>query len=104
MIECSFSSIQHFRQGFGLAVSKFVRDFLAGNPNLAVVASKAQEAMNLRDEPPVWTQAIRSISATELHGRGPTATFEVFHEYPLEFEGYLLSCAKMPGAKESDPD
>ncbi len=31
-------------------------------------------------------------------------TFEVFHEYPLEFEGYLLSCAKMPGAKKSDPD
>jgi hypothetical protein len=30
--------------------------------------------------------------------------FEVFHEYPLKFEGYLRSCAKMPGAKESDPD
>ena len=33
-----------------------------------------------------------------------TGTLEVFHEYPLECEGYLLSCAKMPGAKESDPD
>ena len=31
-------------------------------------------------------------------------TFEAFREYPLECEGYLLSCAKMPGAKESDPD
>jgi hypothetical protein len=30
--------------------------------------------------------------------------FEVFHEYPLEFDGDLLSCAKMPGAKEGDPD
>jgi hypothetical protein len=36
--------------------------------------------------------------------RGLTGTFEVFHEYPLEFEGYLLSWAEMPGAKESDPD
>jgi hypothetical protein len=35
---------------------------------------------------------------------GFIGTFEVFHEYPLEFEGYLLSSAKMPGAKESDPD
>ena len=35
---------------------------------------------------------------------GLTRTFEVFHEYPLKFEGYPLSCAKMPGAKESDPD
>src|ERR1700679_1012773 len=26
MIECSFSSIQYFRQGFGLAVSKFLED------------------------------------------------------------------------------
>jgi hypothetical protein len=33
-----------------------------------------------------------------------TGTFEVLHEYPLEFEGYLLSCAEIPGAKESDPD
>ena len=36
--------------------------------------------------------------------RGLTGTFEVFHEYPLEFEGYLLWCAKVPGAKESNPD
>jgi len=35
---------------------------------------------------------------------GLTRTFEVFHEYPLKFESYLLSCAKMLGAKESDPD
>jgi hypothetical protein len=27
MIECSFSSIQYFRQGFGSAVSKFLEDF-----------------------------------------------------------------------------
>jgi hypothetical protein len=36
--------------------------------------------------------------------RGFIGIFEVFHEYPLEFEGYLLSCAKMPSAKESDPN
>ncbi len=35
---------------------------------------------------------------------GLSGTFEVFHEYPLEFERYLLSRAKMPSAKESDPD
>jgi hypothetical protein len=36
--------------------------------------------------------------------RGFIGIFEVFHKYPLEFDGYLLSSAKMPGAKESDPD
>jgi hypothetical protein len=36
--------------------------------------------------------------------RGFIGIFEVFHKYALEFDGYLLSCAKMPGAKESDPD
>jgi hypothetical protein len=36
--------------------------------------------------------------------RGFIGIFEVSHKYPLEFDGYLLSSAKMPGAKESDPD
>jgi hypothetical protein len=36
--------------------------------------------------------------------RGFIGIFEVFYKYALEFDGYLLSCAKMPGAKESDPD
>lgn len=45
------------------------------------------------------------IRSSRMTRRGDlTGAFEVFHEYPLEFEGYLLSCAKMPGAKESDPD
>jgi hypothetical protein len=35
---------------------------------------------------------------------GLTGTLKVVHEYPLKFEGCLLSCAKMPGAKKSDPD
>jgi len=35
---------------------------------------------------------------------GLSDTFEVFHEYPLKFEGYVLSCAEIPAAKESDPD
>ena len=51
--------------------------------------------------------ALLEAFETLLAGRTQGAsllTFEVFHEYPLEFEGYLLSCAKMPGAKESDPD
>jgi hypothetical protein len=43
------------------------------------------------------------IPANDSEG-GLSSIFEVFHEYPLEFEGYLLSRAKMPGAKESDPD
>jgi len=34
-------------------------------------------------------------------GRG---VFEVIHEHPLKFYGYLLSCAKIPPAKKSDPD
>jgi hypothetical protein len=34
-------------------------------------------------------------------GRG---VFEVIHEHPLKFYGYLLSCAKIPPAKKNDPD
>ena len=37
-------------------------------------------------------------------GTSPTGTLEVLHEYPLKFEGYLLSCTQMPAAKKSDPD
>ena len=33
-----------------------------------------------------------------------TSAFEMFHQCPLEFERYLLSCAQIPAAKESDPD
>jgi len=33
-----------------------------------------------------------------------SGTVEVFYKYALKFEGYLLSCAKIPAAKESDPD
>ena len=44
--------------------------------------------------PIIWANRCRS-------GRG---TFEVFHEYSLKFEGYLPSCAKVPAAKERDPD
>jgi hypothetical protein len=41
---------------------------------------------------------------TNASESGLTGALEVFHEYPLEFEGCLLSCAQMPGAKKSDPD
>ena len=47
--------------------------------------------------------ALRSSRRMNRRAR-PSGTFEVFHKYALKFEGYLLSCAKMPTAKESDPD
>src|ERR1700722_6258356 len=36
--------------------------------------------------------------------KGLAGILKVFHEYLLQFEGYLLSGAQMPGPKESDPD
>src|SRR5262249_37687775 len=35
---------------------------------------------------------------------GRTVSFEVLHEYSLKLPNNLLSCAKMPAAKESDSD
>lgn len=54
----------------------------------------------LVNEPSVF----RQLLGPKLLGQGFTPCLEVFHEYPLQFEGHLLACAKMPGAKESDPD
>jgi hypothetical protein len=35
---------------------------------------------------------------------GLASTFEVFHQPLLKFDSYQFPHAKMPGAKESDPD
>jgi hypothetical protein len=36
--------------------------------------------------------------------RGRAVSLEVFQEYPLKFEGHLLSCAKIAPAKERNPN
>lgn len=49
-------------------------------------------------------QAALRIRSSRMTRKGLARTFEVFHEPPLEFDGYQFPHAKMPGAKESYPD
>ena len=70
---------------------------------LSAPALCAEPAAGSYFPPRVFSCSTHQIPTKDSE-RSIIGIFEVFHEDPLEFDGYLLSCAKMPGAKESDPD
>ncbi len=51
-----------------------------------------------------WCLAALRIRSLRMTRKGLAGTSEVFHEPLLKFDGYQFPHAKMPGAKESDPD